>query len=97
MGMSKKFTDLSQLTKAILKKDMPQSSVAVTKEVARAPIPHPVKAAPEPEVHAETPSLSQGEAACLAYFSHTSITDRRFATAGRVQTSPAPRKRRRFG
>lgn len=38
MGMSKKFTDLSQLTKAILKKDMPQSSVAVTKEVARAPV-----------------------------------------------------------
>ena len=92
MGMSKKLTDLSQLTKAILKKDVPQSSAAVTKEVARAPIPHPVKAAPNPEAPAEKPTLSQDEAECLAYFSHTSITDRRFATAGRVQTPPAPRK-----
>ncbi len=87
--MSKKFTDLSQLTKSILKKDEPQRPKPVP---THAPIPHPVKAAPQPEVPAEKPKLSRDEAECLAYFSHTSITDRRFATAGRVQTPPAARK-----
>ena len=87
--MSKKFTDLSQLTKSILKRDEPQRPKPVPTHV---PIPHPVKAAPQPEVPAEKPKLSRDEAECLAYFSHTSITDRRFATAGRVQTPPAARK-----
>ena len=87
--MSKKFTDLSQLTKSILKKDEPQRPKPVP---THAPIPHPAKAAPQPEVPAEKPKLSRDEAECLAYFSHTSITDRRFATAGRVQTPPAARK-----
>lgn len=79
--MSKKLTDLSQLTKAILKKD--------------APIPTPVKAAPVSEAPVESSKLSREEADCLAYFSHTSITDRRFATAGRVQTSQTTRKTQR--
>ncbi|MDY3228600.1 MAG: hypothetical protein SOW92_03010 [Kiritimatiellia bacterium] len=87
--MSKKFTDLSQLTKAILKKDEPQRPKPVP---AHEPIPHPVKPAPAAEAPAEAPKLSREEADCLAYFSHTSIADRRFATAGRVQTPPAAGK-----
>ena len=87
--MSKKFTDLSQLTKAILKKDEPQRPKPVP---AHEPIPHPVKPAPTAEAPAEAPKLSREEADCLAYFSHTSIADRRFATAGRVQTPPAAGK-----
>ena len=87
--MSKKFTDLSQLTKSILKKDEPQCPKPVP---THAPIPHPMKAAPQSEVPAEKPKLSREEADCLAYFSHTSIADRRFATAGRVQTPPAAGK-----
>ncbi len=83
--MPKKFTDLSQLTKAILKKDEPQRPKPVP---AHVPIPHPVKAASLPEAKAEEPGLSRDEAECLAHFSHTSIADRRFATAGRVQTPP---------
>lgn len=89
IAMSKKFTDLSQLTKAILKKDEPQRPKSVP---AHEPIPHPVKAGSAAEAPAEAPKLSREEADCLAYFSHTSIADRRFATAGRVQTPQAARK-----
>ena len=89
IAMSKKFTDLSQLTKAILKKDEPQRPKPVP---AHEPIPHPVKAGSAAEAPAEAPKLSREEADCLAYFSHTSIADRRFATAGRVQTPQAARK-----
>ena len=77
--MLKKFTDLSQLTKAVLKKA----------DDVRAAVPHPQK--PAPEAAAET-ALSREDADCLAYFSHTSIADSRFATAGRVRTPVAPKR-----
>ena len=51
IAMSKKFTDLSQLTKAILKKDEPQRPKPVQ---THAPIPHPVKAAPARKQRAPT-------------------------------------------
>ena len=81
--MLKKFTDFSQLTKAVLKKA----------DAVRAAVPHPQKLAPAPapEAAAET-ALSREDADCLAYFSHTSIADSRFATAGRVRTPVAPKR-----
>lgn len=81
--MAKKFTDLSQLTKSILKKNEPEKSVAPISR--QTPIPHPTK--PLPNKEEEKSNLTRDEEACLAYFSHTSLTDSRFATAGRVQTA----------
>lgn len=82
--MLKKFTDLSQLTKAVLKKA----------DDVRAAVPHPQKPAPAPAPEAPTAetALSREDADCLAYFSHTSIADSRFATAGRVRTPVAPKR-----
>lgn len=71
--MTKKFTDLSQLTKAVLRKDAPKEVPAVA-------------------VAAEPAAPSREEAECLNYFSHTSLTDPRFATAGRKLTSAASRR-----
>ena len=82
--MLKKFTDLSQLTKAVLKKA----------DAVRAAVPPPQKPAPAPapEASAAETALSREDADCLAYFSHTIIADSRFATAGRVRTPVAPKR-----
>ena len=82
--MLKKLTDLSQLTKAVLKKA----------DAVRDAVPHPQKPAPAPapEASAAETALSREDADCLAYFSHTSIADSRFATAGRVRTPVAPKR-----
>lgn len=88
--MAKSFNDLSQLTRAILKKEEPKAPKPAP---VRAPIPHPVKKPVQAAVSAEETGLSREDAACLDYFSHTSLTARGFATEGRTRVVAQPEAR----
>lgn len=84
--MAKQFNDLSQLTKAILKRDEPKPKKPAPVHV---PIPHPVKVKMPAAVEEKAPEgMSREDAACLDYFAHTSLTGRGFATEGRAHVVP---------
>ena len=82
--MANTFTDFSQLTKSLLKKDTPKLPKPAPQPK---PIPHPEKrtdASPD----STATEMSREDAECLAYFSTTSLTGRGYATAGRTKVAP---------
>lgn len=79
--MSKTFNDFSQLTKAILKKDEPKVKKPAP---VQKPIPHPPKKSAAPAAEPTNSVADREKAACLDYFSHTSLTERGYATEGRT-------------